>query len=143
MSARASSFHFRGKDVVLADIGRALNVATLLAEVRQAAKGRSTDPEALRLYLLARHFMDQFNRDATAKAIGHLTQLKSVLGRPDAAIGIDQRSLEQDPLSAAAYHSLGVALHAVGATPGSRTCVRSRACAACAKTRAGRRSSRG
>lgn len=280
VSARASSFHFRDKGASLADIGRALNVATLLdgsvrragnrvrisvqlvsvadgyhlwsetydrtlddifavqddiarsvvrelrtrllgedadsvasdrarAEVRQAARGRSTDPEALRLYLLARHFMDQFNRDATAKAVGYLAQaverdpgfalawtelsvahmrevgwtlvpveegcararaavqqalaleptlaeahaqdawirifhdwdwkgaeealararlhapgnaaiqrlsgvLEGVLGRPDTAIAIYRSSLEQDPLSAAAYHSLGMALHAVG-----------------------------
>ncbi len=279
VSARASSFHFHGKGVALADIGRALNVATLLdgsvrragnrvrisvqlvnvatgyhlwsetydrtlddifavqddiarsvvrelrttllgedadsaasdrarAEVRHAGKGRSTDPEALRLYLLARHFMDQFNRAATVKAVAHLTQaverdpafalawtelsvahmrevgwtlvtleeglgraraavrqaltlqptlaeahaqdawirifhdwdwrgaedalerarryapgsaavqrlsgvLESVLGRLDAAIGSYRRSLENDPLSAAAYHSLGLALHAV------------------------------
>ncbi len=279
VSARASSFHFHGKGVALADIGRALNVVTLLdgsvrragnrvrisvqlvnvdtgfhlwsetydrtlddifavqddiarsvvrelrttllgedadsdasdrarAEVRHAGKGRSTDAEALRLYLLARHFMDQFNRDATVKAVAHLMQaverdpafalawtelsvahmrevgwmlvnveeglkraraavrqalaleptlaeahaqdawirifhdwdwrgaedalvrarryapgsaaiqrlsgvLESVLGRLDAAIGIYRRSLENDPLSAAAYHSLGLALQAV------------------------------
>ncbi len=37
VSARASSFHFKGKDVPLADVGRALNVATLLdGSVRKA-----------------------------------------------------------------------------------------------------------
>jgi len=145
VSARASSFHFRGQNVPLAEIGRALNVATVLdgsvrragnrvrisvqlvkisdgyhlwsetydrtlddifavqddiarsvvkelrttllgeaadsvasdrakQEVHRAAKGRSSDPEAYRLYLLARHFMDQLSRDGTAKAIGYLKQ---------------------------------------------------------------------
>ena len=143
VSARASSFHFRGKNVPLAEVGRALNVATLLdgsvrragnrvrisvqlvkasdgdhlwsetydrtlddifavqddiarsvvkelratllgevadsaasdrakAEVSGRHKGRSTDPEAHRLYLLARHFMDQYSRESTAKAIAYL-----------------------------------------------------------------------
>ena len=277
--ARASSFHFRGKNVPLAEVGRALNVATLLdgsvrragnrvrisvqlvkvsdgyhlwsetydrtlddifavqddiarsvvkelrttllgeeadsvasgrakAEVDRAARGRSTDPEAHWLYLQARHFMDQFSRGSTAKAIACLKQalerdpafalawaelsvayvrevgwglapaaagfalareaversivlepsladghaqiawirmfhdldwrgaeaslgrarelaagsasvirlsgvLASILGRPNEAIEILRRALEHDPLSAAAYHSLGLALHVV------------------------------
>lgn len=145
VSARASSFRFRGKNVPIAEIGRALNVATLLdgsvrragnrvrisvqlvkvadgytlwserydrmlddifavqddiaqsvvkelratllgeapdsdasgrakADVDRAAKGRSTDPEAHRLYLLARHSMDQLNREATGRAIAYLEQ---------------------------------------------------------------------
>src|SRR5207237_5509926 len=37
VSARASSFHFKGKDVPLAEVGRDLNVATLLdGSVRRA-----------------------------------------------------------------------------------------------------------
>ncbi|HUL71922.1 MAG TPA: protein kinase [Vicinamibacterales bacterium] len=143
--ARASSFYFKGKPVPLAEIGRVLNVATLLdgsvrrsgnrvrinvqlvnvsdgyhlwsetydrtlddilavqddiaqsvvkelrtrllgeaadsnasrrakVEVDRAARGRSTDPEAHRLYLLARHFMDQYSQEATTKAIGYLKQ---------------------------------------------------------------------
>lgn len=278
VSARASSFQFRGTSLPVAEIGKVLNVATLLdgsvrraakrvrisvqlvkvsdgyhlwsetydrtledifavqddiaqsvvrelrttllgetadsgasgrakAEVNRAAKGRSSDPEAHRLYLLARYFMDQLTREATTKAIAHLKKavehdpefalawaelsvahirevgwalvpaaegferareaverslalepdladghaqigwirlfrdwdwrgaeaslsralelapgsasvlrlsgvLASVLGRPEQAIGIFRRTLEQDPLSAAAYHSLGLALHA-------------------------------
>jgi TolB-like protein len=39
VSARASSFHFKGKEVPLADVGRALNVATLLdGSVRKAGE---------------------------------------------------------------------------------------------------------
>ena len=279
VSARASSFYFRGKQVPLAEVGKTLNVATLLdgsvrragnrvrisvqlvkvsdgyhlwseiydrtlddifavqddiaqsvvkelrttllgeeadsdarsrvkAEVSQAARGRSTDPEAHRLYMLARHSMDQFSREATAKAIGFLEQavardpefahawaelsvayarevgfvlvpaaegyrrsrqaverslgleptladghaqlawlrlfydwdwrgaetslararelapgsasvlrlsgvLANVLGRSDEAIGIFRLALQQDPLSAAVYHSLGVGLYVV------------------------------
>lgn len=163
VSARASSFHFRGKDAPLAEVGRALNVATLLdgsvrwagnrvrisvqlvkvsdgyqlwaetydrtlddifavqddiartvvrelrrtllgeeadsaansrakEEVRHAAKGRSTDPEAHRLYLLARHFMDQFSREATVKAIACLKQ-----------------AIERDPRFPLAWAELSVA----------------------------------
>jgi serine/threonine protein kinase/Tfp pilus assembly protein PilF len=277
VSARASSFYFRGQNVPLSEVGRALNVATVVdgsvrrsgnrvrisvqlvkvgdgyhlwsetydrtlddifavqddiarcvvkqlrvtllgeaadseasdrarAEVDRAARGRATDPEAHRLFLLARHFMDQLNRESTAKAIGYLEQavqrdpgfalawtelsvayirqmgwalvgaeegyamgrdavdralalepsladahvqlawikifrdwdwagagralararelapgsasvirlsgvLANVLGKPHDAIAMYRRALEQDPLSAAAYHSLGLALH--------------------------------
>jgi serine/threonine protein kinase/tetratricopeptide (TPR) repeat protein len=143
VTARTSSFHFKGKDTTIAEIGRILDVATLLegsvrkagnrirvsvqlvrvadsshlwsetydrmledifavqddiarsvvkelrttllgeeadsdasgqakAEVAQAAKGRGTDPEAHRLYLLARHLIARFTRGDTAKAIGYL-----------------------------------------------------------------------
>jgi len=278
VSARASSFYFRGQHVPLAEVGKALNVATLLdgsvrragnrvrisvqlvkvsdgyhlwsetydrtlddifavqddiaqsvvkelrttllgeeedsdarsrvqAEVHRASRGRSTDPEAHRLYLLARHFMDQYSREPTQKAISYLEQavdrdpefalawaelsvayvrevgfglvpsdgfmrarqavrrsidlepsladghaqyawiqlfhdwdwrgaetslgharelapgsasvlrlsgvLESILGRTQDAIAIFRKALEQDPLSAAAYHSLGFGLYVV------------------------------
>jgi serine/threonine protein kinase len=279
VSARASSFYFRGRNVPLAEVGKALGVATLLdgsvrragnrvrisvqlvkvsdgyhlwsetydrtiddifavqddiarcvvkelrvallgetadseasdrarAEVDRATRGRATDPEAHRLFLLARHFMDQLSRESTAKAIGYLEQavqrdagfalawtelsvayirqvgwaivgakeghargresvnralalepsladahaqlawikifhdwdwkgaeralvrarelapgsasvirlsgvLASVRGRPQEAIALYRQALELDPLSAAAYHSLGLALHAL------------------------------
>jgi len=290
VSARASSFQFRGTSLPVAEIGKALNVATLLdgsvrraakrvrisvqlvkvsdgyhlwsetydrtiedifavqddiaqsvvkelrttllgeaadsgasgrakAEVNRAAKGRSSDPEAHRLYLLARHFMDQLTREATAKAIPHLRKaverdpgfalawaelsvaharevgwglvpadegcqhsreaverslalepdladahaqmawirlfldwdwrgaeaslsraldlapgsasvlrlsgvLASVLGRPEQAIRIFRGALEMDPLSAAAYHSLGLALHATDDFPAAEEAFR-------------------
>ena len=284
VSARASSFHFKGKQMPLGEVGGALNVAALLdgsvrragdrvrisvqlvqvangyslwsetydrtlediiavqediaqavvkelrttilgeddsgasgrakAEVDRASKGHSSNPEAHRLYLLARHYMDQLSRDGTAKAIAHLTEaleqdpafalawvelsvaylrevgwtripadqgyarareavaksleieptladghaqaanikifhdwdwagaqaalaratqaapgspsilrlsgvLAAVLGDLDEAIAIYRRVLLQDPLSAAAYHSLGLALHAVNDTDGA------------------------
>ena len=140
--ARSSSFHYKGKDVPLAEIGRTLHVATVLegsvrkvenrvritvqlvkvpeghhlwsevydrtlddifavqddiaqsvvkelrtallgereaggrakADVSRAAKGRSTDPEAHRLYLLGRYFLDRYTREDTTKAIEHLKQ---------------------------------------------------------------------
>jgi TolB-like protein/Tfp pilus assembly protein PilF len=156
VTARTSSFTFKGKQVTAAEIGRALNVATLLegsvrkagnrirvsvqlvqvsdsshlwsetydrtledifavqddiaqsvvkelrttllgeapdsdasgaakAEVARAAKGRGTDPEAHRLYLLARHLMERHTREDTAKAIGYL---KEALGRdPEFGLG--------------------------------------------------------
>jgi tetratricopeptide (TPR) repeat protein len=39
--------------------------------------------------------------------------LASVLGRPNDSVAMYRQALEQDPLSAAAYHSLGMALHAL------------------------------
>ena len=279
VSARASSFAFKGRSVSAEEVGRALNVATLLdgsvrragsrvrisvqlvqvadgghlwsetydrtiddifavqddiarsvvkelrttllgenadsaasgraqVEVDRAARGRSTDAEAYRLYLLARYFLDQLSRESTAKAITYLTQavqrdprfasawvelsvayvrevgwgwvaddtgfararaaveralelepdladahaqiswiqmfhdwnwgsarmslgralelapgsasairlsgvLATILGNTSEAIAIFRRALDHDPLSAAAYHSLGFALHAV------------------------------
>jgi serine/threonine protein kinase/Tfp pilus assembly protein PilF len=141
--ARASSFHFKNKDVPLDQIGKLLNVATLLdgtvrksgnrvrisvqlvkvsdsshlwsetydrtlddifavqddiaqsvvkelratllgeevdsnisgqarAEVAKAAQGRATNPEAYRLYLLARHLLERFTREDHARAARHL-----------------------------------------------------------------------
>jgi serine/threonine protein kinase/tetratricopeptide (TPR) repeat protein len=44
------------------------------AEVAQAVRGRATDPEAHRLYLLARHLGVRYTREDTAKAIGYLKE---------------------------------------------------------------------
>jgi Tfp pilus assembly protein PilF len=44
------------------------------AEVAKAVKGRGTDPEAHRLYLLARHLSDRRTQEDTAKAIGYLKE---------------------------------------------------------------------
>ncbi len=44
------------------------------AEVAQATKGRGTDPEALRLYLRARHFLDRRTREDLARGIASLQQ---------------------------------------------------------------------
>jgi serine/threonine protein kinase/Tfp pilus assembly protein PilF len=161
VTARTSSFHFKGKDSTIAEIGRMLDVATVLegsvrtagsrirvsvqlvqvsdsshlwsetydrtledifavqddiaqsvvkelrttllgeapgsdasgaakADVAQAAKGRGTDPEAHRLYLLARHLIDWRTREDTAKAIGYLKQ-----------------AIERDPTNALAWAELG------------------------------------
>jgi TolB-like protein len=161
--ARASSFHFKGQAVSLAQIGKTLNVETIIdgsvrragarvrisvqlvkvsdgshlwsetydrlledifavlddiaqsivkelrttllgerpgsdalnrarSDVNRAGKGRSTDPEAHRLYLLARHLMDGLNREATVKAITYLNQ-----------------AVERDPRFALAWVQLSVA----------------------------------
>jgi serine/threonine protein kinase/Tfp pilus assembly protein PilF len=168
VTARTSSLTFKGKQVTAAEIGRALNVATLLegsvrkagnrirvsvqlvqvsdsshlwsetydrtledifavqddiaqsvvkelrttllgeapdsdasgaakADVARAAKGRGTNPEAHRLYLLARHLMDRGTREDTARAIGYL---KEGLGRdPEFALGWAElsRALAREP----------------------------------------------
>jgi hypothetical protein len=44
------------------------------AQVAKAAIGRTSDPEAHRLYLLARHFIDRLTREDTAKGIENLKQ---------------------------------------------------------------------
>jgi Tfp pilus assembly protein PilF len=44
------------------------------AEVSKAAKGRGTNPEAHRLYLQGRFFIDRFTRADTARAIEYLKQ---------------------------------------------------------------------
>ena len=145
VSARSSSFHFKGKNASLEEIGATLNVATVLegsvrksgnrvrisvqlvnvqdgyhlwsetydrtledifavqddiahsvvkelrvallgaeadsgesaqakAEVAKAAKGRGTHPEAHRLFLLARHFINRWTREDITKGIGYLKQ---------------------------------------------------------------------
>ena len=148
VTARTSAFHFKGKDVTIPEVGKALNVATVLegsvrkagnrvriavelvkvsdgshvwsetydrtfddifavqddiaqavvkelktallggaptgdatgqarAEVAKAAKGRGSDPEAHRLYLLGRHFLGRGSREGTAAAIRYLNEALS------------------------------------------------------------------
>jgi len=48
------------------------------AAVAAAVKGRSTDPEAHRLFLQARYFIDHTTRDDTVKGIGYLRQALAV-----------------------------------------------------------------
>jgi adenylate cyclase len=55
----------------------AMAVRDVTAQVAAAVKGRATDPEAYRLYLQARHFVDRHTRDDTAKGIGYLEQALS------------------------------------------------------------------
>jgi TolB-like protein len=145
VAARSSAFTFKGKGATVAEVGHALNVATVLegsvrkagnrmrisvqlvkvadgyqlwsetydrtledlfavqddiaqsvvkelrttllgeaadakagkevtAAVAAAVKGRATDPEAHRLYLQARHFIDRFTREDTANGIVYLKQ---------------------------------------------------------------------
>jgi serine/threonine protein kinase/predicted Zn-dependent protease len=159
VSARASSFHFKDKDVPIGEIGKSLNVATVLhgtvrkagrrirvsvqlastadgyhlwsetydrtledifavqddiaqcvvrelrskllgkqlnshmsgevaSDVAQAVRGRGTDPEAHRLYMVARHLLGRNTRDDTAKAIEYLNQ--SLARDPAFALGWSQ-----------------------------------------------------
>jgi len=145
VAARSSAFSFKGKGATVAEVGRALNVATVLegsvrksgnrmrisvqlvkvldgyqlwsetydrtlddifavqdniaqsvlqelrtalmgeavnpaaerkvmAAIAAAVKGRSTDPEAHRLFLQARHFIDRNSRADVTRGIGHLQQ---------------------------------------------------------------------
>ena len=62
------------------------------ADVAQAVKGRGTDPEAHRLYLLARHLLDRASREYTARGIDYLKQ-----------------ALARDPEFALAWAELGTA----------------------------------
>src|SRR5262249_42296245 len=62
------------------------------AEVAFAARGRATQPEAHRLFMLARHLLDRRTREDTSRAIGYLEQ-----------------ALERDPAFALARAELGSA----------------------------------
>jgi TolB-like protein/Flp pilus assembly protein TadD len=155
VAARSSAFSFKGKGATVAEVGRALNVATVLegsvrksgnrmrisvqlvkvvdgyqlwsetydrtfddifavqddiaqsvlqvlratllgttadpaAEkkaadaIAEAVKGRSTDPEAHRLFLQARHFIDRNSRADTQRGIGYLQQALAL--EPDFAL---------------------------------------------------------
>ncbi|HET9253258.1 MAG TPA: protein kinase [Candidatus Eisenbacteria bacterium] len=161
VAARTSSFYFKGKDRTIAEIGSALNVATILegtvrkagarvrisvqlvkvsdgyhlwtetydrtledifavqddiaqsvvkelrtallgeepgsdargqarAEVALAARGRATDPEAYRLYLLGRHLIDRYTREDTARGIEHLNA--ALARNPDFALAWAERA---------------------------------------------------
>ena len=61
-------------------------------DVARAARGRGTDPEAHRIYLLARHLNNRSTRDDTAKAIEYLKQ-----------------ALARDPAFALAWAEIGEA----------------------------------
>ncbi|HEX3112668.1 MAG TPA: protein kinase, partial [Candidatus Eisenbacteria bacterium] len=160
VTARTSAFHFKGKDVTIPEVGKALNVATVLegsvrkagnrvrisvelvrvsdgshiwsetydrtfedifavqdaiaqavvrelktallggashgdaigrarAEVAVAAKGRGSDPEAHRLYLLGRHLLGRGSREDTTMAIRYLKE-----------------ALDRDPRNALAWAEL-------------------------------------
>ena len=61
------------------------------ADVARVAKGRTTDPEAHRLYLQARHLISRYTRDETARGIGFLRE-----------------ALDRDPKFALAWAELGL-----------------------------------
>ena len=48
------------------------------SEVARAVKGRSDDPEAQRLLMLGRYFLDRTTREDTKKAIDHFNQALAV-----------------------------------------------------------------
>jgi len=54
-------------------------------DVANAARGRPTDPEAYRLYLLARHFIDRWTQEDMARGIKHLNE--ALARDPDFAVG--------------------------------------------------------
>ena len=156
VAARSSAFTFKGRAVTVAEVGKVLNVATVLegsvrkagnrvritvqlvkvsdgyhlwsetydrtledilavqdeiarsvvkelrttllgeeadskasgeakAEVARAAQGRTTNPEAHRLYLQARHLLAQMAQDSTARAIGDLNEALKL--DPEFALG--------------------------------------------------------
>jgi eukaryotic-like serine/threonine-protein kinase len=54
-------------------------------DVANAARGRPTDPEAYRLYLLARHFIDRWTQEDMARGIQHLEE--ALARDPEFAVG--------------------------------------------------------
>ena len=57
----------------------------LREDVANAARGRATHPEAHRLYLLARHFIDRWTHDDMVRGIGHLKEALAL--DPEFAMG--------------------------------------------------------
>jgi hypothetical protein len=67
----------RGGDAWDASIRRQIKECALFevtAQVAAAVKGRSTDPEAYRLFLQARYIVERNTREDTATGIGYLKQ---------------------------------------------------------------------
>ena len=62
------------RSTLLGEAVDATAASDVTAQVAAAVRGRATDPEAHRLYLQARHFIDRHTRDDTAKGIGYLKQ---------------------------------------------------------------------
>ena len=62
------------RTTLLGEVADAKAGYEVTAAVAAAAKGRSTDPEAHRLFLQARHFIDRNTRDDTKKGIGYLKE---------------------------------------------------------------------
>jgi TolB-like protein/Flp pilus assembly protein TadD len=62
------------RTTLLGEAADAKAAKDVTAQVAAAVKGRATDPEAHRLYLQARHFIDRYTREDTAKGIGYLKQ---------------------------------------------------------------------
>jgi TolB-like protein/Tfp pilus assembly protein PilF len=75
--------------VLMGEPATAAGSAEVTAEVRTAAKGRSSNPEAYRLYLQGRFFLNRYNEEDTRKAIDYF-----------------QSALELDPQFALAWASL-------------------------------------
>ncbi|MEO5989563.1 MAG: protein kinase [Candidatus Eisenbacteria bacterium] len=91
VSARASSFHFKGKDVPLAQVGRALNVATLLdGSVRKAGDRVRISVQLLKASNGAHLWSDTYDRtfddifaiqDDIAQSVAKALR-EMLLGRP-------------------------------------------------------------
>jgi len=62
------------RTTLLGEAADAKSGKEVTAAVAAAVKGRATDPEAHRLYLQARHFLNRLNHDDTAKGIEYLKQ---------------------------------------------------------------------
>jgi len=59
------------------------------AQVAAAVKGRGTDPEAYRLFLQARHFIERSTREDTAKGLGYLKEALAL--EPEFALAWTER----------------------------------------------------
>jgi adenylate cyclase len=60
------------RTALLGEVADAMASKEVAAAVAAAVKGRSTDPEAHRLFLQARYFIDRNTREDTRKGIGYL-----------------------------------------------------------------------
>ena len=80
------------RTALLGDVADAKGVREVTAQVAAAVKGRAKNPEAHRLFLQGRHFLDRLDREDVAKGIGYL-----------------EEALALEPAFALAWAELGVA----------------------------------
>ena len=72
------------RTTLLGEAPDAMASKEVAAAVAAAVKGRSTDPEAHRLFLQARYFIDRNTREDTRKGIGYLKE--ALLLEPEFAL---------------------------------------------------------
>ena len=89
---------------LLGEVAVSRALVQLRADVANAARGRSADPEAYRLYLLARHFIDRWTHEDLVRGIGHLEEALAL--DPEFAVGWAELSRAHTTQSACGWVSV-------------------------------------